>query len=151
MKTNMLNTEHYERIFEAFKLEHPIAGSHAVGYRPIGNDRIRVEFDDRKPFYFTYIIGYGEYEPNKPTSREEYTKEYSHKVFASKLRDMMNRRGFTQLTLAEKTGLSQGMISNYLRCNEAYPEEERKTLRTPSLDKIHLIAWALNCEPYELL
>lgn len=117
----------------------------------MGDHMIKVIFDDRKPFYFTFIEGLGEYEPNKPSTRDEYTKEYSHKVFARKLRNMMNRRGFTQLTLAEKTGLSQGQISNYLRCNEAYDEESRKTPITPSLDKIHLIAWALNCEPYELL
>lgn len=150
-RTHMLNTAHYDRIFEAYEFAWPIPFEHALGYEPVGDHRIKVLFDDREPFYFTFIEGLGEYEPKRPTTREEITKEYSHNVFAKKLRDMMNRRGFTQLMLAEKTGLSQGQISNYLRCNAAYDEDARKSFNTPSLDKIHLIAWALNCDPYELL
>ena len=100
---------------------------------------------------YTFINSYGKYVRDRPTRREDITREYVHNDFADKLRNMMDRRGFTQKTLAEATGISQGVISGYLRRNTAYDEYAQKQPVNPTIDKVHLIAWALQCDPYELL
>lgn len=152
MKDNMMNREHYERIYAHFKEDYPLAIEHIKGYRPIGDHKIRIEFDDRPYFDYTFIDGgYGRYIRERPKTRDDITREYVHNEFADKLRDMMNRRGFTQLSLAEATGISQGVISGYLRRNNAYGEYAQKKPINPSIDKVYLIAWALGCDPYELL
>lgn len=155
MKNYMLNCDHYERIFEAFKLHRPFDAKYAVGYRPIGDHKIRVELDDemngRTYVDYTFINEYGEYVREKPKSREAITKTYVHNDFAKKLRNVMDRRGFTQLTLSKATGISQSVISSYLRRNEAYGPDAQKSPVNPSIDKVYLMAWALDCDPYELL
>lgn len=151
MKNNMLNCEHYERIFDAFKRDRPFDGKHAVGYRPMGDHKIRVELDDDTAVDYTFINGYGQYIRERPRAREDITRTHVHNDFADKLRNMMDRRGFTQLTLSEATGISQATISNYLRRNEAYPDYAQKAPVNPTIDKVCLIAWALDCDPYELM
>ncbi len=151
-KRGMINTEYYDRIYEAFRQLRPWDYKHSIGYRPAGDHKIRVELDTGEEVEFTYANdGYGKYVRKKPTRREDITREYVHNDFADKLRNMMDRRGFSQLSLAEATGISQGVISGYLRRNEAYDEYSKKKPVNPTIDKVHLIAWALGCDPYELL
>lgn len=150
-KRGMLNTEHYDRIYDAFREDRPWDYKHAVGYRPMGDHKIRVVLDDGEFVDYTFINGYGKYVREKPSRREDITREYVHNDFADKLRNMMDRRGFTQLTLSQATGISQGVISGYLRRNSAYDEYSQKKPVNPTIDKVYLIAWALGCDPYELL
>lgn len=151
MKSKMLNTEHYDHIYEEFELNRPWDAKHAVGYRPIGDHKIRVSLDTGEVVDYTYINGYGRYVRERPNRREDITRDYVHNDFADKLRNMMDRRGFTQAALAEATGISQGVISGYLRRNSAYDPYAQKQPVNPTIDKVHLIAWALQCDPYELL
>ena len=151
MSDDMLNIEYYKKIYEAFKIYRPFDAKYAVGYRPIGDHKIRVTLEDGTKVDYTYIGDYGNYVRERPKNREDITREYVHNDFADKLKNMMDRRGFTQKTLAEATGISQGVISGYLRRNAAYKEEERKTPINPTIDKVYLIAWALGCDPYELM
>ena len=148
---SMLNCDYYEKIFENFKLNRPDAAKYAVGYRPRGDHKIRVELSDGTYLDYTYIGEYGEYIRDRPKKRDEITRSYVHNDFASKLRNMMDRRGVNQLMLSERTGISQGVISGYLRRNEAYDEYSQKKPINPTIDKVYLIAWALDCDPYELL
>lgn len=150
-KNNMLNCGYYERIYKAFEMDRPFDFKHSLGYRPMGDHKIRVSLDDGTYVDYTYINGYGRYVRERPKHREGITREYVHNDFADKLRNMMDRRGFTQKTLADKTGISQGVISGYLRRNDAYDEWAKKQPVNPTIDKVHLLAWALDCDPYELL
>ena len=147
----MLNTSHYDRIYEAFAQDRPFDAKHALGYRPVGEHKIRVELDDGTYVDYVYINGYGKYIREKPRHREDITRSYVHNEFADNLRDMMIRRGVNQQKLSEITGLSQGIISGYLRRNEAYDESGQKRPVNPTIDKVRLLSWALDCEPYELI
>lgn len=151
MSNGMLNTKYYEQIYEAFKTYRPFDAKYAVGYRPIGDHKIRVDLEDGTKVDYTYINNYGNYVRERPSEREAITREYVHNTFADKLRNMMDRRGFSQLTLSEATGISQSVISSYLRRNAAYKEDAQKRPVNPTIDKVYLIAWALGCDPYELL
>jgi hypothetical protein len=151
MNTGMLNTKYYDQIYEAFKLYRPFDAKHAVGYRPIGDHKIRVELEDGTKVDYTYINNYGNYVRERPKNRDDITREYVHNDFADKLRNMMDRRGFSQITLSEATGISQSVLSSYLRRNAAYGEDAQKRPVNPTIDKVYLIAWALGCDPYELL
>lgn len=151
MKTSMLNTEHYDRIYEACKLDRPDVVKNMRGYRPMGDHKIRVELKDGSQFDYTFIGGYGRYVRERPKTRDAITRDYVHNDFADKLRNMMDRRGFSQLSLSEATGISQSVISSYLRRNKAYDEYSQKNPVNPTIDKVYLIAWALGCDPYELL
>lgn len=152
MKTNMLNTEYYDYIYERFKENRPNDAERSLGYRPRGDHMIRVERDDGGYVDYTFIEdGYGEYVRERPSNVDEITNEYSHRIFANKLRNMMDRRGFTQRTLAEATGMSQAAISSYLRRNEAYGPDAQKKPVNPTTTAIYKLACALKCEPYELL
>lgn len=148
---NMLNIEEYERIYKQFELDRPDVFKHSVGYRPRGDHKIRVELDDGGYFDYTFVNGYGKYIREKPSSKEAFTREYVHNDFADKLKNMMDRRGFSQLTLSRATGISQGVISGYLRRNPAYDKNNQKQPVNPTIDKVYLIAWALDCDPYELM
>ena len=151
MEKDAINVNRYKRVFEQFKLHRPDVYKHCVGYEPRGIDKIRVQLDDGGYFDFTYINNYGAYVREKPKDRESITRDFVHNSFADNLRNMMDRRGFTQYTLSKATGISQGVISGYLRRNEAYDEHGQKRPVNPTIDKLYLIAWALDCEIYELL
>lgn len=147
----MLNCDYYDEIYENFRLNRPEDYKHSVGYRPRGDHMIRVERDDGMFIDYTFIGGNAEYVREKPSRVEDITNEYSHNRFATRLRNMMDRRGYTQRTLAEATGISQAAISGYLRRNEAYGPHAQKKPINPTTTVVYKIAAALGCEPYELL
>lgn len=149
--SKMLNIEYYKMIYKEFERERPWDAKQALGYVPMGDHKIRVTLEDGDTVDYTFINSYGKYVRNRPKRREDITREYVHNDFADKLRNMMDRRGFTQKTLAEATGISQGVISGYLRRNAAYDEWAQKRPVNPTIDKVYLLAWALQCDPYELL
>ena len=151
MENDMLNSEYYKHIFETFKKDRPFDGKHAIGYRPMGDHKIRVRLDDGNEVDYTVIGGYGKYVRERPRVREDITRTYVHNEFADNLRNMMDRRGFNQQRLSEATGISQSVLSSYLRRNDAYDEDGQKRPVNPTIDKVYLIAWALGCDPYELM
>jgi transcriptional regulator with XRE-family HTH domain len=57
----------------------------------------------------------------------------SYMEFGKKLRQLRKGKGLTQIELAQKSGVSQGVITNYER-----------GFRTPTLEKAILLAKALN-------
>lgn len=150
-KSKMLNTDYYDLIYKEFERERPWDAKHTIGYVPMGDHKIRVKLADGDIVDYTFINSYGKYIRERPKRREDITREYVHNDFADKLRNMMDRRGFTQKTLAEATGISQGVISGYLRRNEAYDKWAHKQPVNPTIDKVYLLAWALQCDPYELM
>lgn len=151
MSNDMLNIEHYRRIYENFKLDRPDVFKHSIGYTPRGDHKIRVHLDNDEYFDYTFIDGYGKYKRERPKKRDDITREYVHNDFADNLKNMMDRRGFSQLTLSRATGISQSVLSSYLRRNNAYDEYNQKQPVNPTIDKVYLIAWALDCDPYELM
>ena len=151
MEKDMINIDYYKRIYEEFKRNRPDVYKHSIGYEPRGDHKIKVNLDDGGYFEYTFINGYGMYPRKKPECAEDITRDYVHNNFADKLRNMMDRRGFSQLTLSQKTGISQSVISSYLRRNKAHKEEGQKRPVNPTIDKVYLLAWALDCDPYELM
>lgn len=151
MGIEKLNCTHYKHVIEAFEKDRPFDAKHVLSYRPLGDYKIRAELDDGTFVDYTFINGYGKYVRDRPRTRDDITREYAHNEFADRLRDMMVRRGFNQKTLSEATGIAQGTISSYLRRNAAYDESGQKQPVNPTIDKVYLIAWALGCDPYELM
>ena len=147
----ILNSNYYKEIYESFRHNRPHDYEHSLGYRPRGDHMIRVELDDGSFVDYTFIGNYGEYVRDKPTDMNDITNDYSHKRFATRLRNMMDRRGFTQKTLSEATGISQAAISGYLRWNEAYGPNQQKRPINPTITVVYKLAAALECDPYELL
>lgn len=147
----MLNCDYYDEIYDNFRVNRPNDYEHSIGYRPRGDHMIRVERDDGLFIDYTFIGGCGEYVHGNQSRAEDITDEYSHNRFADKLRNMMDRRGYTQRALAEATGISQSAISGYLRRNEAYGPHAQKKPINPTTTVVYKLAAALGCEPYELL
>lgn len=56
--------------------------------------------------------------------------------FSKRLKEMMDKRGIRQIELAEKAGITRGMVSSYLSGRH-----------TPNDESLRLIAAALNCDP----
>lgn len=147
----ILNSAYYKEIYDSFRRNRPNDYEHSIGYRPRGDHMIRVELDDGSFVDYTFIGNYGEYVRDRPKKIDEITNDYSHRRFATRLRNMMDRRGFTQKTLSEATGISQAAISGYLRWNEAYGPLQQKRSINPTITVVYKLAAALRCEPYELL
>jgi DNA-binding Xre family transcriptional regulator len=145
-----MNNSYYKMIYERFEEDRPDVAKFAKRFYPRGDHSIRVETDDGF-FDYNYIRGVGQYVREKPTQIDDITTEYSHRRFSEKLRDMMARRGYSQKSLAQASGLSEGIISKYLRSDASHGERARKTPVSPSYNALLRICHALGCEPYELL
>lgn len=74
------------------------------------------------------------------SSPNDITDEYCRSNFASNLVEYMKAKGFNQITLSERTGLSTAVISKYMRGRT-----------TPTITAAQKIARALNCSVEELL
>jgi transcriptional regulator with XRE-family HTH domain len=71
---------------------------------------------------------------------EDLTDELCRSALSYNLIELMDRKGFSQKTLAEYTGLGKGTIYNYIN---------KKA--TPSLTALRKIAYALGCTVSELV
>ena len=119
MSNYMLNSDYYDTIFKAYLVDRGKTLDDVLGYRPLGDHKIRVELNDGSFFDYTYMNGgYGAYVRERPKNRDEITREYVHNDFADKLRNMMDRRGFTQQTLSQSIVISPVLISEYLQRNK---------------------------------
>ena len=146
-----MDDRYYRRIYEEFEETRPDVAKTAVRFHPRGEHSIRVETREDGYFDYNYIRGVGQYVRNKPKSIEEYTSAYTHKIFAEKLRDMMSRRGHSQKSLAAASGLSEAIISKYLRSDDSHGECARKAPVSPTYHALQRLCYALDCEPYELM
>lgn len=136
-----MNTKHYEEVYEKFKKVAPQLASMTVDYRPRGDWGIRVTLTDGAQY---------DYDIYSPAPRPAQNKNWEdaalideqkcREAFAYRLQDWMKVRNHTQWTLAEYTGLSRGIINNYIHA---------KT--TPSLIAIKKLARALDCSVTELI
>ena len=132
----MLNKQYYEECFEDFKRRWPREASEAIGYRPKSEHAIRITLRDGKQLDYNmrakgtlrFVDAY------VPGSALEFTEEYCRSIFANNLSERMAVKGYGQATLAEQTGLSQAVISKYL-----------KKLSTPTMSAVRKIAYVLDC------
>lgn len=97
------------------------------------NNGDHVDYDNRSGTYRYNEVG-------STTNTDAVTEESCRKIFAANLSDIMSIRGIGQDILSKRTGLSQGMISNYKRGRSI-----------PSLTNAQKIANALSCELEELI
>lgn len=135
-----LYTKCYEDAFEQFRLRCPMWVDKAVKYVPRHETIIRVylengdyvDYDTRNETY-RYIS------KDRLRERSTITDENCRSVFAKNLHELMRARLISQQELTERSGISQAMLSKYLR--------EKST---PTLTNIKKIAQALDCGIEEL-
>lgn len=130
-----INTSTYERIYEEFKIYHPYMIDQVCEVRPWSSSSILVITNDGGRFSFDkYSKAIRRLGVNEPTDINDITDENTRELFAANLVDLMQSRGFSQRSLAERTGLSVGVISNYLN---------KRT--TPTVSAAYKLAMALEC------
>lgn len=136
-----LDTSYFTEAADEFELRCPMWAEQAYKYIPKHNHIIRVllrngdcvDYNNREGT-FRYIV------KDKIPNSDDLTDESCRSAFALNLSEIMMVRGISQSVLAERTGISQGMISNYL-----------KEKSTPTMPNIKKIARVLQCSPYELM
>jgi len=69
-----------------------------------------------------------------------FMSEKLQQIFSENVRELMAERGWTQLDLAEKLGVTQSYVSQILRGH-----------RRPGLDSLELFAKAFRIKPSELI
>jgi DNA-binding phage protein len=138
----MLNTRYYETCFEDFKKRWPVAAEDAVEYRPKGEYAIRITMrDGRQLDYNMRAKGSLRYVDTVDIcGASEFTDEYCRAIFSNNLSERMAVKGYGQATLAKETGLSQAVISKYL-----------KKQSTPTISAVRRIAHVLDCSVDDLM
>jgi DNA-binding Xre family transcriptional regulator len=82
-----------------------------TSYRESGDFEIIVECDDG------YTFAYDDLDKTirmLPADSNNMSEEMWHREFGRKLRKLMFRKGLTQIELANKVGISQATLSNYI-------------------------------------
>lgn len=138
----MLNTKYYESCFDDFKKRWPREAAEAIDYRPKSEHAIRISMrDGRQVDYNMRAKGTLRYvEGGGIGSAMDFTEEYCRSIFANNLSERMAVKGFGQAMLAQQTGLSQAVISKYL-----------KKQSTPTMSAVRRIAHVLDCSVEELV
>ena len=120
-----------ERLFESFKLYYPSFAKKTVEYRTFGPDILIAKLSDGDTIRFDDM----EHTFQRiPYSSDNMTEENCRYEFSIRLRRIMVYKAISQAELAEKIGVSQVAISNYLTGK-----------RTPNLYVLDKIAKALDC------
>ena len=138
-----IKTSYYEEMFEAFGRKCPGWYEESDGYRPKHANAIRVKLKNGDQVDYnirTDSYRYRHADTSDNVKPNTITDEECRDAFAYNLSDIMKTRGFGQAALAEKTGLSKAMISKYINKQS-----------TPTLTNLMKIAYALDCEPEELM
>lgn len=120
-----------ERLFESFKLYYPSIAKMTVDYHMDGPDVLIAKLSDGATIRFDDMEHTFQ---SIPYSSDDMTEENCRYEFAIRLRRLMVYEGISQAELADKIGVSQVSISNYLTGK-----------RTPNLYVLDKIAKALNC------
>lgn len=137
----MMNTKHYENIFEEFKDCHPYLIQDCIDWRPRGDRGIRASMKDGTMYDFDTITKcVRRVEDHVMLSAEDITEEHCRASIAYHLTELMGLKGHTQQTLSEYTGLGKGSIHNYINGKA-----------TPSATALRKMAQALDCSVADLL
>lgn len=129
--------DYYESILNDFKMNWKWLADEIEDYRPRGDHTIRIYMKDGSQITYNGLNHSARFDRERTAS--EITDNYCRTDFSSKLRDYMDRRGFDQISLAQRSGLSQGSIGKYLRKES-----------TPTLTAVYKLARALECTVGEL-
>ena len=131
----------WEVIFEDFKVYAPHLADRIYDWYPSGQLEIAVILVGGEKLFYDYInktyTKAAEYNPDQDyggVSEEDYKREFSRQ-----LKRRMIFAGITQESLAERTGISKVMLSNYMNA---------KSL--PSTFNLFKIAQVLRCSTSDL-
>ena len=137
----MLDTTYYERIFESFKVRFPMWAKDAVGYCPKHTHAIRVTLNDGSKIDYNYLTETTRFVKSEVVATAaDVDDDECRSIFAANLSEQLRMRGMGQKYLAEATGLSQAVISKYLRCAS-----------TPGITNAKKIAMVLGCGVDDLM
>lgn len=120
-----------ETVFENFKARFPYIADKSVSYKLTSNHDMSIKLVDGDIFLYDDIDGSIR---RLPMDSDNLTEYECRKEFSDRLYKMMARRGITQSTLSEMTGLTQAQISKYINCKS-----------TPNFYTVDRIAKALGC------
>lgn len=133
----MFNTRYYEDCFEDFQKRWPGSARDAVEYRPKGEYAIRITLRDGQQIDYNMRANGSLRYVDVP---DDFSEEYCRSVFANNLSERMTVKGYGQADLAARTGLSQAVISKYL-----------KKRSTPTVFAVQRIAHVLDCNVEDLI
>ena len=135
-----MNTQHYDRILEQFKMHHPYLAEGMYDWRPRGDMGIRIEMSDGKMYDFHAMSNTIRNVDNRTMHRDDTSNEEEWRVvFADRLNEYMCTKRITQQALAEYTGLGKGTINSYVNGRS-----------TPSGYALTKLARALDCTVMDL-
>ena len=136
-----IKTKRHKEIFEDFAKRHPNWAKDVVECVPKHLNAIRVTYSDGgRMDYNGATHTYRDVPEYYCSSPDDVQDDVIRETFAGNLAEIMRMKGFDQVDLAERTGLTTAAISKYLR---------KKA--TPSITSLEKIAYALNCSRDELL
>ena len=136
-----INTRWYDEIFEDLKNHHPYLIKDIKSVRPRGENGIRMEMcDGTKYDYDINTKGIRRVKDFYFQNSEDINDEWCRNSFVYHLTEQMDIKGFTQDTLAKKSGIAKGSINKYLH---------KQT--TPSITALRKMAQALDCSVSDLL
>lgn len=137
----MFSINNYERMFETFSQYYPEWAGQVKHYTPKSEYSLRLFMKDgRRADYNSRSNSVRWLRDFIITSPEDITDEYCRRNFAANLVEYMTAKGFNQVTLSERTGLSTAALSKYMR-----------GMSTPTITAVQKIARALNCTAEELI
>ena len=130
-----MKEKHFDYVYKDFKKDHHYSDEDVEDWWPIGANAIIAVLKDGTKLEYHHMLRTIRKVPTYTGSEEEWRREFSRRLSFE-----MYERGFDQTYLAEKSGISQVSISNYIK---------RKT--TPSAYAVDRMARALGCYMDDLL
>lgn len=106
----MDDEKYADELFEEARVYFPLLFKKVACYRVYAPMALLIELPDGKTFLFDSL---NQTTTRMPDDANSMTKEQTGRVFGILLRRAMARKGFTQMDLAEATGLRQYQICNY--------------------------------------
>lgn len=120
-----------EELFKEFSYYFPYVAKHAVSYEAEDEDTLIIKMNDGDVLIFD---NWEKWFRHVPRDSNNMSEQECKDEFSFRLRQMMARRKFTQVQLAEKTGITQALISSYVSGK-----------RLPSFYNLDKIAKVLRC------
>ena len=126
----------YERMLDQFRLYYPGFYDKTVDWWASGRNTVTVKLEDSSMFEFDPMdnsirrIRIDEYGENETAIRS---------AFGANLQKMISISGMMKSEIAEKVGITNAMLSRYIRGNSM-----------PSVDRAYMIASVLGCRLEEL-
>ena len=105
-----MKEKHYKYVYEGFKTNHHYSDEDVEDWWPIGANSIIVQMRDGTKLEYHHMLKTLRQVPEYNGSEEEWRREFSRRLSFE-----MYERGFDQTYLAEKSGISQVSISNYIK------------------------------------